>query len=125
MDRIITVSNFISTWYFMEYQNLLYTATVTFSHKSTTQEESANAALAESICQEKVKSWVSFSLSLSLAVSQAYKSLAFRLQYSMVMKVQHVSSRATSNTFCSARCTILRGRKSYIVPQQLVNPEYW
>lgn len=68
----------------MEYQNLLYTVTVTFSHKSTTQEESANAALAESIFQEKVKSW---SHSLSLAASQAYKSLAFRSQYSMVMKV--------------------------------------
>lgn len=77
-DWIIIVSNLNSTWYFTEYQNLFYTATVKSSHKPTTQEKPANAALAKIIFQEKVKSSVSFSLS----ASQASASLTLGVQRS-------------------------------------------
>lgn len=72
-DSIIIVSNLNSTWYFTEYQNLLYTATVKSSHKPTTQEKPASAALAKIIFQRKVQSSVSFSHSLPGTLSAAHR----------------------------------------------------
>lgn len=105
-DWIIIVSNLNSTWYFTEYQNLLYTATVKSSHKPTTQEKPANAALAKIIFQEKVKSSVSFSLS----ASQAYTSLTFRLQCSMAMHA-------------GCKCSISAGINSN--PLNVQGAQYW